>query len=94
MKNTKEWEAGIIPRDEIFELYKSGKMNVESYLIMYQEQLFSIEANNWIRKVANESKNKNILLVGSEKDPQRCHRKIITNMIKRYFPWADVRGEI
>jgi len=59
----------------------------------YNELLATPEAHKWMEKRAQEARIGNILLVCFEKNPQKCHRRLLAEEIARRFG-VEYKGEL
>lgn len=70
------------PRD-LIKRYKSGKMSWKQYSVEYEKSLKGKESI--LRSLAEESKEKTITLLCTEKDPATCHRSLLKEAIEGYL---------
>ena len=81
------------PRRELTEALKAGKATRQLFLEQYRQQLESFPAYEFTKSIAEESREKTILLVGYVKDAENCQRGVLARKVKRMFPWVDYKGE-
>jgi len=60
----------------------------------YLDQLQRFQpAHEWMRKIAEEAKTSNVILICHEKDFRYCHRKLLAQEIARRFS-VEYKGEL
>jgi len=85
----------VAPTKDTLALYKTGLITWEGYEARYKVQLESDEAYSWMEDVLSDLEDGlHVVLVCFEKDPAKCHRRLLAEKIKAEFPEIDYRGEI
>jgi len=66
----------------------------QKYVQEYLDQFNRYEpAKQWMKKVANEARRANVVLVCFEKDQHHCHRRLLAQEISQRFD-VDYKGEL
>jgi len=71
------------PTEEIMKNYKSKKTDWQQYKIDFDELLMQRNIENYIKE--KYTLNKNICLLCSEAEPERCHRLLIAEKFTEVF---------
>ncbi len=74
------WMKELGTPRELIKRYKSGKMTWELYAAEYRKSLKGKESV--LKGLAEESKNKTITLLCTEKDAATCHRSLLKEAIE------------
>jgi uncharacterized protein YeaO (DUF488 family) len=75
------WMKDLGTPKELIHKWKSGKIFWGMYTVRYGESLRGKEES--LRKLAEESRKGTIILLCTEKDPNRCHRSLLKNAIEK-----------
>jgi len=87
----------VAPRKNLLDLAKSGKLDWDGYRRGYLKDLRCVvnpEPYAWMRRVAEESVWRDVVLVCFEKDHNRCHRTLLALEMERLFPEVNFVGEL
>jgi uncharacterized protein YeaO (DUF488 family) len=87
----------VAPTEVLLKQYKAGQTSWAAYTLAYEGLLCSDEAYDWMTEAYNEcfsTPAENVVLVCFEKSPERCHRRLLAERIKKLFPEIDYRGEL
>lgn len=83
----------IEPPEMVLRLLKEKAITWEGYRAAYLDSLKTVEAQEWMKRVADHAKNHDIVLVCYEKDAEHCHRTLLANEIAERFGVAYL-GEL
>jgi uncharacterized protein YeaO (DUF488 family) len=75
----------VAPDQSDFDLYNSGDLTWQGFMINYQVKLRQQEAYNWMRRVSFEAVHEDIVLVDSEEDAQHSLRVQLAEMMASMF---------
>lgn len=83
----------VTPKEELTKGLKSGKMLRQTFLSYYEQQIDTYPVYQYLRDLAEESRERTILLIDYEATPDRGQRGVLAKKIKSLFPWVDMKGE-
>ena len=85
----------VAPSQKLLADAKAAKIGWQEYKENYLADLRSSEdAYEWMKKVAKETKNLDVILVCFEKDATHCHRTLLAEEIAITFPDIQIKGEV
>ena len=85
----------VAPSQKLLTDAKAGKIGWDEYKQNYLANLRSSEeAHGWMKDVAQETQNFEVVLVCFEKDATHCHRTLLAEEIATTFPDVELRGEV
>ena len=81
-----KWYTGqsikiFAPNSDILIQYKSGQLNEEEYIQLYQQQLSNINVLDYIEKIFSICKEKTPIFICYEKSINFCHRHILAKYL-------------
>lgn len=74
----------VAPTKEVLHAGVGNRKKWTLYKKAYLNHLKSEEAKAWIEKVADESLWQDVVLICYERDPARCHRRLLAHEIARH----------
>lgn len=85
IKITVTRRAGHIlsPSKNLLKDYKDGSINWEQYVERFKREMNNDECIAAMRKIKWMAKDKQVYLICYEKDPYRCHRSLLLDMISK-----------
>jgi len=91
----KRGNDAVAPSQKLLADAKAAKIGWQEYKENYLADLRSSEdAYEWMKKVAKETKNLDVILVCFEKDATHCHRTLLAEEIAITFPDIQIKGEV
>lgn len=85
----------VSPTFTMLTSYKAGTLSWKQYEKQYRELLTTDHADEWVFDIIQELRdNTQVILICFEKDPAKCHRRLLAEYIKDYEPEVDYRGEL
>ena len=78
---------------ELNDALKAKKVTRELFLEQYRIQLDTNPIYQYIKEVAEKSKEETVLLVDYQAKSEDGQRSVLGKKIKRFFSWVDYRGE-
>jgi uncharacterized protein YeaO (DUF488 family) len=75
------WIKDLAPSEQLKYGYKNGIITWEEYVLRFTEEMKSDNAQRALNNVRELVTGSDVFLVCFEKDPSKCHRSILINMI-------------
>ena len=75
----------VAPDQSDLDLYKSGELTWQGFMINYQVKLRRPEAFNWMQRASVEAVHEDVVLVDSEEESMRSLRVILAEMMASMF---------
>ena len=73
----------LSPSKKLFMDYKYNGLPWDEYVPIFLHEMESIEAQEKMREIVEESKNRTVFLVCYEKPPEYCHRFLLLDIMKK-----------
>lgn len=83
------WMPVLAPPLPLFESYKKGEIDWAGYVEWFRRDVI-VARNDHIRFLADMAKNNVITILCWEKEPERCHRRLIAEEVMRVDPQINV----
>ena len=75
----------VIPDQANIDQYQSGAISWIGFKLNYLEKLMRPEADEWIRSIAMEAVNTDVVLVSEEENSERCFRFLLAERIMNMY---------
>lgn len=86
----KEWAREFSPPLKLVGAYYRGEVDWREYEIRYLEFLRSDDMRGRVRDFAKRCLGEIITLMYIEDDPEKCHRRLLAEELKRYEPDLNI----
>lgn len=74
----------VIPDESDLEQYKEGVVTWEGFKVAYLAKLMRSEAEEWMRRIACEAVDEDVVLVSQEEN-EHCYRLLLAEMMINMF---------
>ena len=75
----------VAPDQSDLDLYSSGELTWQGFMINYQVKLRRPDAYEWMQRVSAEAVHEDVVVVDSEEDAKRSLRVILAEMMASMF---------
>lgn len=73
----------------LFESYKKGEIDWPGYVEWFTRDVI-IAQSDYIRLLADIAKNNMVTILCWEREPERCHRRLVAQEVMRIAPEIDI----
>jgi len=89
----KRGNRAVEPPEMVLRLAKAGAITWEGYRDAYLDSLDTIDSRMWMQRVAEQSLDKNIVLICFESSPEHCHRRLLAELMAHDYG-CEYLGEL
>lgn len=83
------WMPHLSPSNKLLDDYQQGKIDWDGYVVRFNREVIKKETK-YFKILAELANKKKITILCWEKTPEKCHRRLVAEEIKKRFPALKV----